>query len=283
MHNLKYIIFTLILSLLYSCDKYDLKGFISSPSEGVDTRFAESIEINGSDTTIIKIDGDSYSFLCAADIHYKGAADNFIRMMADATSSKPDFIIINGDLIDENENMSGFKEIENQCNIDSSKIFHTVGNHDLFFNQWNDFKSLFGASAYYFIVETSAAKDLFICLDSGNATLGKKQTTWLEDLLEKRRHLYRNCIVFTHTNLWLTDYSQFPSGNFTKRETIFIAGLMDKYNVDMIIQGHDHHRDFSELAGAKYITLDAIKDGADNASYMTVTCSSEITYEFIDL
>ena len=59
-------------------------------------------------------------------------------------------------------------------------VFYTLGNHDLYFNQWEEYKKYIPTSTYWFDTRTKEGKllDLFICLDSGEGTLGVKPLTF---------------------------------------------------------------------------------------------------------
>ena len=69
-------------------------------------------------------------------------------------------------------------------NRDSLPSFLIPGNHDLYFNGWEEFYTRFGSSTYFFTIRTTTATDLFICLDSGGGTLGNLQLDWLKEMLE---------------------------------------------------------------------------------------------------
>jgi len=59
-------------------------------------------------------------------------------------------------------------------------VFKVIGNHDIFWSGWDQFKKHFGPSVYTFTSENAR----FIVLDTGNATLGKEQFDWLEEVLK---------------------------------------------------------------------------------------------------
>ena len=111
--------------------------------------------------------------------------------------------------------------------------------------------------------------------------MGEKQLAWLECVFATQRPGCRHCIVGVHTNMFRTDASQLPSTNFTLEETYRLTALFSKNNVDTVLSGHDHFRDVSVYNGVTYITLDQIKDGTSNASYMIFDMGQCVDYQFV--
>jgi hypothetical protein len=156
-----------------------------------------------------------------------------------------------------------------------------VGNHDLWFNGWNQFYSRFGSSTYIFTIETPAAKDLFICLDTGSGTLGKKQMDWLKEILQTSRNEYRYCILFTHNNMFRNRHTS--STNPLVEELHVLIELFTIHKVDMIITAHDHIKYEEKFGNTIYITMDALEDGLDYSGYFKLNMiDGNIDYEFIN-
>lgn len=272
------LIFAILILLLSSC-RYDFAGFVSPPSKTVETRFKESLDMNNNDT-IISIASASYQMALCSDVHVNKTAHN-LSILLKEVNSNPDISLmaILGDITDMSGGMFVAKDTITSANMDIP-IKYIVGNHDLYFNQWNDFKECFGSASYYFIVQADTVSDFFIVLDSGSGTLGNSQLKWLENLLKSRRHLHRNCTVLTHTHFWDTEMSQFPTGNFPVEETAVLTNLFSKYDVNMVISGHDHTSQVKLFNGVCYIITDAILDESEKWSYLKVTFSDEVSYSF---
>lgn len=272
------LIFAILILLLSSC-RYDFAGFVSPPSKTVETRFKESLDMNNNDT-IISIASASYQMALCSDVHVNKTAHN-LSILLKEVNSNPDISLmaILGDITDMSGGMFVAKDTITSANMDIP-VKYIVGNHDLYFNQWNDFKECFGSASYYFIVQADTVSDLFIVLDSGSGTLGNSQLKWLENLLKSRRHLHRNCTVLTHTHFWDTEMSQFPTGNFPVEETAVLTNLFSKYDVNMVISGHDHTSQVKLFNGVCYIITDAILDESEKWSYLKVTFSDEVSYSF---
>ena len=272
------LIFAILILLLSSC-RYDFAGFVSPPSKTVETRFKESLDMNNNDT-IISIASASYQMALCSDVHVNKTAHN-LSVLLKEVNSNPDISLmaILGDITDMPGGMFVAKDTITSANMDIP-IKYIVGNHDLYFNQWDDFKECFGSASYYFIVQADTVSDLFIVLDSGSGTIGNSQLKWLENLLKSRRHLHRNCTVLTHTHFWDAEMSQFPTGNFPVEETAVLTNLFSKYDVNMVISGHDHTSQVKLFNGVCYIITDAILDESEKWSYLKVTFSDEVSYSF---
>ena len=159
-----------------------------------------------------------------------------------------------------------YDSLRNHLPTDSTRYFMVAGNHDLFFDGWKTFYEYFGSSTYYFTVTTPADSDLFICLESGSGTLGADQLDWLKNILTTIRSQYRRCIVFSHVNLFREHRTS--STNVMTDEIRILLDLFAKNNVDMTFSGHDHRRSTEVFGNTTYVTLDALKDGFSEASYL---------------
>jgi hypothetical protein len=152
--------------------------------------------------------------------------------------------------------------------------YPVVGNHDIYFNGWLEWKELIGSTSYRIDSETSSTS-LFV-LDSGNGSLGRTQLDWLEEELKNTKG---RVFVFTHTNLFVkspVDIVQFTD----TRERAWIISML-KGRCDALFMGHIHQRIISEAAGVQYIT---IEDYKSNTIFCRVYVSSEgIRYEFSNL
>ncbi len=279
----KYITLIAISTILFSCDRFSFSGFVPLGNSKVNDRFEESMAI-GFPTPEIKTTKDSYTIFCSGDIHYATTVEKFKTSLNSAEADTNTILsLVLGDLTDTDGGLIPMKEIVSSPSF-QKPIFTALGNHDLYFDQWNDYKTLFGASTYAFSIKGKTFSDLFICLDTGTGTIGSKQLRWLKDILSQKRNNHRHCIVYTHTNFWQTDNSQFPSGGMNTEETIALADIFASHNVNLVLCAHDHTRDISTFKGTTYITLDAILDKNPNASYLKIECSqNNITHTFMNI
>ena len=276
-----------LLFLLTSCGKnIDYLGLFMTFNESPDERFEQSMDYNADHGyDIITGVPDDYKVYVMSDIHVDFSTDNLDRYVSDYlkdTVAAP-FSLCLGDVINATGHFDYFYEHVKPVADTGRKIYYAVGNHDLYFNQWPEFRSRFHTSTYWFEVRTEGGhKDLYIALDSGNGTLGVKQRDWLEDILKtKSTQGYRHIIVFTHTNFFKKDTSQGHTSNFNLEETYDLFDLFDRYDVSLVVQGHSHARDLTIFKDVVYLRVDALEDHYPNAFYTILKVGDYINYEFI--
>ena len=278
-----------VLALLFlaSCGKnIDYAGLFYTINESPDERFAQSMEYNA-EHGYDKITGvpDDYEVYVMSDIHVDFSTNNLDRFVSDylADTVAAPFALCLGDLINATGHFDLFDEHVKPVSDAGRKIYYTVGNHDLYFDQWPEFRSRYHTSTYWFEVQTvSNFKDLYISIDSGNGTLGVDQRDWLEDVLrEKKNQGYRHTIVYTHTHFFKKDTSQGHTSNFNLEETYDLLDLFDRYDVSLVLQGHSHSRDLTTFKDVVYLRVDALEDHYPDAFYTILNVGNYINYEFI--
>ena len=277
----------LLMVILLSCGKnIDYAGLFYTINESPDERFAQSMEYNvdhGYDT----ITGvpDDYEVYVMSDIHVDFSTDNLDRFVSDylADTVAAPFALCLGDLINATDHWDYFDEHVQPVAEAERKIYYTVGNHDIYFDQWPEFRSRYHTSTYWFEVQTvSNFKDLYISIDSGNGTLGVDQREWLENILRKKKNQgYRHIIVFTHTHFFKKDTSQGHTSNFNLEETYDLLDLFDRYDVSLVLQGHSHSRDLTTFKDVVYLRVDALEDHYPDAFYTILNVGNYINFEFI--
>ena len=128
------------------------------------------------------------------------------------------------------------------------------------------------------------AKDLFVFLDSGNATHGRRQLDWLKQLLQQRDQ-YRHVVVNTHTCLFRTsyNYSTTPAANLPEEEYYELIDLMSRHNVSLFLMGHFHHKEQHLIGNTPYVMTDNLNEQEATPSYLVVTCADKVSYRYEDL
>ena len=273
--NSRFVLLISILIMLSSCIKKE------DIAETANQRFIQSMDWNNVHSySEIIVPEDDYIILSMGDSHVGGTKnlDSFYKI---AKTKKAAAVVMAGDLTTGQE--KDYKVFEEHLpSQDSLASFSVAGNHDLFSNGWNEYYSRFGSSSYHFTIKTPNATDLFICLETGGGTLGNRQLDWLINLLKTSRLGYRNCIVITHNNILRTRHTD--STNPPVEETEVLLELFAKYNVNMVITGHDHKQDATVFGITTYIIMDALKDGESNAGYFQIRVNNgKIDYEFENL
>jgi len=272
----------LAASLTVSC-KYDWLGCIAASSPSVDARFNDSMKWNESHGfSTIEVGEDSYKLYVMTDIHVNDGVytnlDKFVSAYCNDNQAAPLALCL-GDLLDGKEGFGTFMDHCAPIMNGSDTLMFTVGNHDLYFGRWSAYNESVHTSSYLFEVNTPCGdKDLYISIDSGNGTIGSTQRKWLENILAKYNvSNYRNIIVMTHTNFFMTDYSQLASGNYDMQETYYLTSLFNQYGVDLVLTGHDHFREDTTFKGVRYISVDALKEGF----YAILRIGEEITVDYV--
>ena len=262
-----------------SCNQLDLKGMLMPTGEGVERRFEQSVQMNKE----LKVPGteaqEGYSFYVATDPHIYETNKNLTAFNdAFRNDQEASFGVILGDCIDVKDNLPKYLETlayYPERHSFNHKVFHVLGNHDLFFNGWVNFKELVGPAVYWFEVVFPEGKDLYISLDTATGTLGNRQTKWFKSFLSENRKNYRHCIILTHTNLFYTDNSQVSSGNMPFEESMALIDFLGRNDVSLVLQGHDHHREDLTYDNVRYTVLGAIKDGMDRPEYLKINVNQE--------
>jgi len=266
--------------IISACEELDPAGMFV-PDVPVNQRFDQSMEWNAQHPyREIVVPSDNYLILSLADCHV-GGTKNLGIVLGKAGTAKASAVVMAGDLTTgHSEDYSVFQQyLPDQ---DSLPTFQTAGNHDLFFDGWNEFHKLLGSSTYIFTVKTPEASDLFICLDTGSGTLGDRQLAWLTNILETLRPEYRHCIIFTHNNIFRPRHVE--STSLLTEELHVLIELFTRHNVEMVITGHDHKQDASLFGLTTYIILDPLVDDSDDPGYLELRVNNDnLDYKFMSL
>ena len=263
----------------YGCTHLDLKGLFMPTGDGVEKRFELSMEMNN-DLKAGDIQAqEQYTFYVATDPHIDQTHRN-LDIFNDTfrNDTEASFGVILGDCIDVKDNLPTYMKAisydpeRHTCN---HVLFHILGNHELFFNGWIDFKEMIGPSVYWFEVIFDGGKDLYISLDTATGSLGRKQSEWLRSFLTTNRSKYRHCVILTHTNFFYTDCSQVSSGNMPIEESFALIDFLGRQKVSLVLQGHDHYREDLTYDSVRYTIVGAIHDKATAPEYLKIIVSAD--------
>lgn len=268
-----------------SCNRLDVAGMFFSGGTHTEERVAQWLEWNGQHPATVINAPDNYNVYVCSDIHLEGSVERvqtFLRHeYADPAGL---FSIVNGDIANERGDRP-FRLLDSLMKLDEAvdTCFVTIGNHDIYFDCQQHFADYFHTSTYTVTVNTTSGhRDLFIFLDSGNATHGRKQTEWLKELLQQRDQ-YRNVVVSTHTCLFRTsyNYSTTPAANLPEEEYYELLDLMTKSNVSLFLMGHFHHIEYRTIGNVPYYMTDNLNEDQDEPTYLVVNCGNGVrcTYE----
>ena len=299
MKKLHLIILLAIALFATSCNRLDIPGMIINRSD-TEERVADWLDYNEQNgEPVIENAPDEYRVYSCSDSHYserdsivpQGENDRLYKYItAERNDSKALFAIHAGDMVNESgENGFVMTEAALQYNaetqMENDPCYLVIGNHDVYYDCADFFKKHFHTSTYTVTVKTvSGYQDLFIFLDSGNGTHGKRQLEWLEEKLSHRKD-YRHCIVVSHNWLFRTsyNYTTTPAANLPQDEQYAFMDLMSNNNVEVVLMGHFHMREQRQFGGVQYLMTDNLNDEEVTPSYLVVTVGEKVRYEYEEL
>ena len=299
MNDMKKLHLFILLAVVFAtgCNRLDIPGMIVNRSD-TEERVADWLDWdNQNEPFVIDMPRD-YCFFSCSDSHYserdsivpQGANDRLYKYIT-AMRNEPNaaFAIHAGDMVNESGE-AGFRMTEEalRYNPDEQEwnrpCFLVIGNHDVYFDCTEYFKQYFHTSTYTVTVNADGVKDLFVFLDSGNGTHGKRQLDWLEEQLSHRDE-YRYCFVISHNWLFRTfyNYTTTPAANLPQDEPYAFMDLMSRSDVNMVIMGHFHEREQRQFGGVQYVMTDNLNEEVETPSYLVVNVGDKVTYEYREL
>jgi len=265
----------IVLSAFYlvSCNA-DPKGLVSSSD--VDKRFRDSLTMAEEGDVSLGVDEDEFSFIVVADTHvYHGDASHLTalkdRLNQDKANGANDkFLIACGDISQcgKVEDFQAFKDaLEPEY-----PVYTAIGNHDLYFDGWHNYREILGKSCYTF----KAGEVLFVSFDSANGALGRKQKNWLEGVLKNKAESL--VVVFTHFEFFSPNPTTIQQ--YTDIEEVaYLVNLFGKTGVDYVFMGHSHDYYDKNINGTHYVN---VSDFVNKREYLRVKVKlsdGQISYE----
>ena len=271
-----------------ACERLDMVGMFAGSSPTIDERWEESMAYNqeaGFDT-LYAVAEDYHLYVCT-DTHITKKRNRWEHFIASYRADKLCPVAVHlGDIIDARTDVAYVEEAlapQMEGTNKHDTLMAVCGNHDIYFQLWENFLRVFKTSTYYFVVQTPAGKqDLFIVYDSADGTVGSKQLQWLENTLKwADTQNFRHVVACTHTHFFKRDGSQGHTSNYTIEETYALLNLFTQHNVKMVWSGHDHSREITQVKGMTCIVVDSMTEHDEHPYYMLVTMGDKIDYEFI--
>ncbi len=295
--KLKYIALIVLAAVAWSgCDRLDVKGMFFSSGTHTEDRVAEWLAWNEEHpATVLTGVPDEYCVYVTSDIHITDEAPRVEAFLsAEYADPRAVFSIVGGDIA----NVRGeapFHVMDSLLHLPhphyhsprpaEDTCFVIIGNHDIYFDCQEYYKKYFHTSTYTVTVQTvGGAQDLFVFLDSGNATHGRRQLAWLKEVLGRRGE-YRNVVVCTHTCLFRTsyNYSTTPAANLPEDECYELLDLMQESRVNLFLMGHFHHKEQHTVGDVEYVMTDNLNEEKEVPNYLVVTCGEKVSYEYKEL
>jgi predicted phosphodiesterase len=259
-------IFSLIV--LSSCRIVDVSGLVHSSD--VDDRFTENALLP--EKSNLGISEPVFSFIVITDTHVSHASQTNLEALKDKVIAGDKFILICGDIAQcgYREDYQAFCNYLNQTGL---PYYTAIGNHDLFFGGWNNYKQALGRSCY----TMTAGPIRIISVDSANGTLGRKQKEWLERVLKSKTESL--CCVMTHFEFFSTGLGE--EQQYTDIEEVYyLMHLFETTGVNYVFMGHSHEADYRKINNVNYLNLsDFIADGLPKFFIRVNVDHGAITYQ----
>jgi len=264
-----------LLALLAACCvcsgcNVDLLGLFGST--GLSERFDERNNFNYLRPEDREIDLDSdYSFIVLSDTHIEEGDAFGLEKIRNVIRPGDKFVVIIGDITQcaYREDVERFIEIANTLRSINVPCYPVIGNHDIYFNNWTNWKELIGSTCY----RINGGGATLLILDSANAYLGKEQLDWLDSELQSSTG---RVFAFTHSNFFVKSPGDMQQVSDARERARVLSILRNR--CDVMFSGHLHKRIITEAGGVQFI---AIEDFRHLKVYCRVSVSSSgISYEY---
>lgn len=217
---------------------------------------------------------DAYSFIVLTDTHITEDTRG-LEHIGDIIEDTDKFIVVVGDITDNGDRAYLQKFVDIFGNLDIP-CYPVIGNHDIFFGNWLNWKELIGSTCYRAGEEAGSTE--IIVLDSATAFFGAQQLDWLKARLETP---VTHRFIFTHIALFVDETTGAdPLTNWRDvRERTKFVKMVDG-SCEAVFMGHNHQRSERTIHGVRYITLE---DFASHKTFMRVRVSPDgLNYEIRD-
>lgn len=175
---------------------------------------------------------------------------NWNNILNDAMKDHEDvsFIVSAGDQVNAGKNEREYAAYLGADALASLPVATTIGNHDSVSNQYtlhfNNPNAFSDKDANYIQGKTEAGTDyyyrygntLFMVLDTNNYNCATHENVMKKAISENKDAKWR--IVVFHQDIYGSGYDHSDSDGMVLRTQL--TPLMDKYDVDVVMQGHDH-------------------------------------------
>lgn len=283
----RYIYIAVLVALFFSSCDENMGALVKSHTPTVNQRYQQYINYNSEHGyTTIQVHDDEYTVYVCTDTHVATVNKKLQTFIQTYRNDKTcPVAVCLGDLIEADRSYFWFKEAFDHVKTNPAKpdtMFVTIGNHDVFFDQWNNFIQYWPTAMYYFVVETNGknkAKDLYICLDNAQGTFGELQIKWLKQTLANHDQ-YRHIIVYAHINIFRRDNTSADIATVSLEETYELMSLFAQNGVEQYWSGHDHSREEFSHGGVKYIIVDSMEEENNESAYMILHVGKELNNTF---
>lgn len=206
---------------------------------------------NPSNITIA--DPNNFSFVVIGDTHIGSPGGEVMKRIAGQSVTDGDsFVIVAGDLTD-NGDIGQFRQFQAVMAEQLATYRVAIGNHDIFFDGWENYKKTLGKSIYSF----DAGPIHFAMIDSANGVLGRDQLIWLDNDLRQTSKTIK--MVVSHFPPWNGYFSSMFKMS-SDEETAILKDLFYRHQVQVMFAGHYHGYAENTIGTTQYI----VTGGANN-------------------
>jgi len=248
-----------------------LKGLTSVPVDNSKLNiFSQSEPIPGNNN---RKDGEPLLHLAfASDPHWGSGKSNpeaRINILKEINSKNFDGFYILGDIAEMGMLAGDYKlAVEDLGTYLTDTKFRTIpGNHDVILNGYDLYKSIFDKKGdkLFFRMDNGSVHFLFINMLWDSTELSGKQLRWLE---KKLKEIPQNetTVVISHCYVVSSGYyDEEAKKTWGDLKDVMkkICPLMEKYNVDLYLSGHDHFFQYLEKDNIPYLILGAMGGALD--------------------
>lgn len=217
----------------------NFNGSLSSPSD-----------VDPSGTNVFSI-----AFMGDAQIAGSGEGDRLEAALSDASAKGVSFAVVAGDLSNSGRDYQ-FDRYLNIMNNSGLTYYSVIGNHDIFFDGWKEYKSKIGRSIYTI---TADNLQLFV-IDAANGLLGRRQLKWLEEELSNSSASHK--IVVGHYPPWVGKLSSYFKMD-SEEEAAILKDILYRNNVKYMFAGHYHGFEKIQIGKTWYITSGGVNHQLD--------------------
>ena len=194
--------------------------------------------------------GNEVSSTATDNLAARNDGYNWNNILNDAVKdhSNVSFIVSAGDQVNAGKNEREYAAYLGADALTSLPVATTIGNHDSVSNQYslhfNNPNAFSSKDANYIQGQTEAGTDyyysygnvLFIVLDTNNYNCATHENVMKKAISENKDAKWR--IVVFHQDIFGSGYDHSDSDGMVLRTQL--TPLMDKYEIDVVLQGHDH-------------------------------------------
>jgi 3',5'-cyclic AMP phosphodiesterase CpdA len=262
-----------VLVLASSCTNFQFNP--------VGSRFSENQSSSLTSPANLDLPGtNQFQFAVMGDSHIGNPGGEVFKLaLARAKSDGVQLVLVAGDVSD-NGDLGQYRQFKTLLAQQNMPYAAALGNHDIFFDGWKNFKLELGKSAYTFDVDSTH----FVVLDTANGVIGEEQLTWLENDL--KNHANDVVFIMTHFPPWNGYFSSIFKLS-SDEEAAILKDMMYRYNVDAVFSGHYHGFRQIRIGNTEFFVTGAandLNDPGEKQHYIRVNVNgSNVTYRKVDL